>query len=60
MGVVVVIDELGDCLVVTASEHARRSLFWGEFLGVSRFVGRVGWVGADHLLIFTNANALPL
>ena len=60
MSAVVVIGESDTCLVVTTSQHAGRSLFFGELLFVLWFVGGVGCEAANHFLVLVHFDALAL
>jgi len=60
MSAIVVISESDTCLVVTASQHTGRGLFFRELLDVLGGVCGVGCKAADHLLIFTHSNTLAL
>src|SRR5271155_5763622 len=60
MSNIVVINELGDSFIMTASEHPRRSFFWGELLLVQWLIGGVGWIAANHLLVLSDTDALAL
>jgi len=60
MGSVVIIDELGHCLVMASSEHSRWCLFGGKLLDISRLVGSVGGIAANHLLVLPNSDTFAL
>ena len=57
---VVIVDKGGDSVIMTSCHHARRSLFDVELLLVLGFVGSIGRKAADHFLIFSKTNTLPL
>src|SRR2546430_13137635 len=60
MSNIVVINELGNSFIMTASEDPRRSLFWGELLLVQWLIDGVGWIAAKHLLVLSDTDALAL
>lgn len=60
MSAVIVVCESDTCLVMTTSEHAGRSLFFGESLLVLRLVGGVRCEAADHFLVLADADTLAL
>jgi len=58
MSAIVIVGESDTSVVVTTSQHTRRSLFFGELLHVFSVVGGIGREAANHLLVLADSNAL--
>lgn len=60
MSMVIIVDELGDCLVMASSEHSRWCFLYREFLLMRWLVGGVWRIASDHFLVFTDADTFAL
>jgi len=57
---IVVVNEAGNGVVMTTSQHPRRRFLLGELLLVNRLSGGAGRVTADHFLVFVDADTVAL
>lgn len=60
VGMIVVVNELGDSLIMPSGEHTRRCFLRRKLLLVRWLVGGVWRIASDHFLILADADAFAL